>query len=127
MSRVWIVILLLLGSNPGQGCAAAAVDACFSACHGINTAHRDAGPHNSVPCNMGSCRPHEDRLLTRASSSDFRNERRLLDKPRAFTSHPITTPTAASFVAIRKGVLFFPHPFPEASPPPFMIKCAFLC
>lgn len=126
MLRVWIVILLLVGSIPGQGCPAMAACACLSAPQDIHAPHQHPAPHNSARCKKAPCGPHGEQSFARENSSESRNERKRSDKPWAFISHPITAVFEASSVFIRSAALLFSHPFPEASPPPFMIKCAFL-
>lgn len=127
MSRVWIVILLLVGSIPGQGCPAMAACACFSTSRDIHAPHQHPAPHNSARCKTGSCGTHGDRSLARETASESRNEREHSDRRRSSISHPVTAASETSSVFIRSAALLFSHPFPEAAPPSFMIKCVFLC
>jgi hypothetical protein len=128
MTKVLIAIFLLLTPNSGQVCATAAACAWNSSCHAIDASHHhSSGRHHSTPCQMETCRPHGVRLVALSTAPDARIDGTLAGKTEAFASQWIPLPVDVPPGSTQQFALLFPHPFPEATLPTFLVHCAILC
>ena len=126
-AKTLMVVLLLIGFDPGSECVAKAVCACHTE-YGTSVSCHPSDSHGSAPCKMGACRPHDNRWYTRIDTSDSRMEsKQLSDGPGAFISNLLPPSAATPSGRMKYAALFLPHPFPEASPAPFLRNCSFLC